>query len=601
MRLLSVIVGSLAVTVNAIWPEPRSVTTGSTFIRLSADIELDVVNQVTGSIGLRWAQEGIQSILAKAQGKSEEWIADQPETILKAAFERFRGNVLNAGFIPRKFFTRDGFVEYELGLQPEVSSRPLTRVELIIESKASYAKRVQDGSAAGEGYQLFLSPEGTAKIVTASTNGGLYALSTLEQLFYTSSHGHIYTVLAPISITDSPMYSHRGLNLDISRNFIAPSDAKRVISALSFNKMNRLHIHATDAQSWPLVIPSIPSLAEKGAYEPDQVWTAEDLADVQRYGRIHGVEVYLEIDVPGHTTSIAASHPNLITAATQDPWTKYAAEPPSGQLKLDSPAVYTFLTKLFNDILPRSAFYSKHFHFGGDELNRAAYELDDTVKSSDPTILKPLVQKFTDHILSMAKKHSLRPILWEEMVLDWNLTLPSNTIIQTWRSSAIIADITSRGHAVLFGANTHWYLDCGMGVFLDPIHPMPGLPGSPPPTSHLTSPPFPDYCSPYKNWRHIYTYDPLANITLSAEQEKLVLGGEVHLWGEMTDAISLDGMLWPRVSAAAEVLWRGGGRSVDEGVTRRLAEMRERLVGKGVSSGMVQMEWCLRNKGMCKL
>lgn len=59
-------------------------------------------------------------------------------------------------------------------------------------------------------------------------------------------------------------------------------------------------------------------------------------------------------------------------------------------------------------------------------------------------------------------------------------------------------------------------------------------------------------------------------------------------------------MLWPRAAAAAEVLWRGRGE-VGEESTRRLAEMRERLIARGVRAGMVQMEWGLMNKGGCIL
>ena len=59
-------------------------------------------------------------------------------------------------------------------------------------------------------------------------------------------------------------------------------------------------------------------------------------------------------------------------------------------------------------------------------------------------------------------------------------------------------------------------------------------------------------------------------------------------------------MLWPRVAAAAEVLWRGKGE-VGEETTRRLAEMRERLVAIGIKAGMVQMQWGLMNRGGCIL
>ena len=97
----------------------------------------------------------------------------------------------------------------------------------------------------------------------------------------------------------------------------------------------------------------------------------------------------------------------------------------------------------------------------------------------------------------------------------------------------------------------------------------------------------------------MYAYNPLDGIP--AHQRHLILGGEVHLWGELTDSVNLDSMLWPRVAAAAEVLWTGSGRKPDEDTTRRLADMRERLVMGGVAAGPVQMEWCLRHKGGCTL
>ena len=88
--------------------------------------------------------------------------------------------------------------------------------------------------------------------------------------------------------------------------------------------------------------------------------------------------------------------------------------------------------------------------------------------------------------------------------------------------------------------------------------------------------------------------------TISEEHKHLVVGGEVNLWCELSDGVSLDSMLWPRAAAAAEALWRGKGE-VGEGATRRLAEMRERLVKRDIQAGVVQMEWALQNSHECVL
>ena len=495
-------------------------------------------------------------------------------------------NVLNRSFVPRKFYKRD--VQFE----PATNDSKRYIEQLAIEedpyNKIWDAERLDKSEA----YTIEVSEDGTALIKIASLAGGLHALETFAQLFFAHSIPNLgsYTPYAPLSIKDSPKFGHRGLNLDISRNWIPPENVMRTIEAMAFSKLNRLHIHASDAQSWPLEIPTLPDLAIKGAYSPAQIWPAEDLAAVQRHGTSFGVQVFVEIDLPGHTTSIGVAYPHLVTAKDV-PWPKYALEPPSGQLRLNSSEVPPFIETLLNDLLSRTSRHSSLFHLGGDELNLNAYMLDPTVRSASHQVLQPLVQAFIDHVISLATSHSLTVIMWEEMVLDWNLTLPRNVIIQTWRGSEdnALTFILNKGYKTLFGSNSHWYLDCGYGQFVDPE---PSNPNS------SVKPPYLDYCSPYKNWRHMYAYNPIADIPQNLRH--LLLGGEVHLWGELTDSVNLDGMLWPRVAAAAEVMWSAPGKEADESTTRRLADIRERLVMRGFSAGVVQMEWCLRYEGGCR-
>ncbi|EXJ89373.1 hypothetical protein A1O3_02440 [Capronia epimyces CBS 606.96] len=466
--------------------------------------------------------------------------------------------------------------------------------------------------AGDESYEIMID-NATATIQTNSTIGALWALQTFQQFFYAhSTHSGSYMLGTPARIVDRPKWRHRGLSVDIARNPFRPSDLTRTIDAMARTKMNRLHIHATDSQSWPLEIPSLPDLATKGAYQPHLVWSADSLEAIQIHGASRGVSVFVEIDMPGHTASVANAYPDLIAAYNRLDWSTFAAEPLSGQLKLNSTAVLTFVTTLLEDLLPRTRPYTSLYHIGGDEVNLAAYLLDETVASDEPQVLRPLLQKFIDHVIGIALQHGFQPVVWEEMLLDWNLTLPSvtndnrkvSTLVQVWRNSERIKDVLKKGHRVIFGDYHHWYLDCGFGVFLEPYPSGKSPVGVPYNTSggypSKLKKPYLDYCNPFHNWRHIYTYDPLANI--SADLIDNIEGGEVLMWSEQTDSIDLDFKLWPRVAAAAEVLWTGvRHETMLEDASRRLGEWREREVtDHHTAMSPVHMTWCLMEGG-CNL
>lgn len=94
---------------------------------------------------------------------------------------------------------------------------------------------------------------------------------------------------------------------------------------------------------------------------------------------------------------------------------------------------------------------------------------------------------------------------------------------------------------------------CEFPLYASTPPPPPPSSSVPRPHSLLTREKDTDYCTPLKNWRQMYAYDPLASIP--PNQTHLVLGGEASLWSEQTDGVSVDGVLWPRLSAVGEVLW----------------------------------------------
>lgn len=80
---------------------------------------------------------------------------------------------------------------------------------------------------------------------------------------------------------------------------------------MAYMKMNALHIHFTDDQSWPLYIPALPQISNATAFSPVHIYTPGDLADLVQFARNRGVVVVPEIDFPEHSATIIAAMPDI--------------------------------------------------------------------------------------------------------------------------------------------------------------------------------------------------------------------------------------------------------------------------------------------------
>ena len=415
-------------------------------------------------------------------------------------------------FVPWKFFPRGtkfepedrigGFIRRVVVRQKAVDATETPKIGEVDESYRLTIPVTNGRYTFGSGPVPQEEP-GTVYITANSSYGVMHAFTTLTQLFYysnnnraellyTSGHrGGVYSSLAPIEIDDKPQFPHRGLNLDVARQWYPKADILKTIDALAWNKMNKLHLHVTDSQSWPLEIPALPELARKGCYADGLTYSPDDLQDILTWGKKRGVEVIVEIDMPGHTTSIAEAFPDLIAGKNVQPdWSKYAAQPPSGSLKLKNDKVKNFLTTMFGDLLPRLRGHSQYFHTGGDEVNKNVYLFDEGIKSNETSVLQPALQDFVSHAHAQLAKTGTTPFVWEEMLLEWNLTLPKDTIVQTWLSPDSPKKVIEKGYRTITGNYMYWYLDCGNGQWLDFL-----------PQSYAKFFPFNDYCAPKKSWR----------------------------------------------------------------------------------------------------
>lgn len=147
-----------------------------------------------------------------------------------------------------------------------------------------------------ESYTLDIPNNGVSAIITSQTVwGAMRGLETFSQLIWDNP----LRVAVGLYIWDAPLFEHRGVILDTSRNYYGVEHILRTIKAMSANKLNVFHWHITDSHSFPLVVPSEPELAVKGSYGSDMLYSPADVARIVQFGLEHGVRVMPEIDAPG--------------------------------------------------------------------------------------------------------------------------------------------------------------------------------------------------------------------------------------------------------------------------------------------------------------
>nr|WGU18960.1 N-acetyl glucosaminidase [Albifimbria verrucaria] len=553
---------------NALWPVPKKLSTGKDVLYIDQSVKVTYNGEP-----IPFAYGYSPKPGAKFNSKD----------IIQGGVSRLFESIFKDNFVPWRLHERHSNFEPSAGAGKKVKSIRIEQTQK--DSPKNFKPLAGD---VDESYTLSLSANGEAKIKSKTYVGSLRALETFSQLFFQHSSGNAwYTTKAPVSIEDKPEFPHRGILMDLSRNWFELDDIKRTIDAMSWNKLNRLHLHITDSQSWPLEIPALPKLAEKGSYRQGLTYSPADIAGIYEYGIHRGVNVIMEIDMPGHIGVVDLAYKDLIVAYNERPYHWWCAQPPCGAFRLNSTKVYDFLDDLFDDLLPRIAPYTAYFHTGGDELNANDSRLDPDVRSNDTEILQPLLQKFIDFVHKKVRKAGLAPLVWEEMYTDWNITLGKDTIVQSWLGGNAVKEIAEAGHKVIDSNYNFWYLDCGRGQWLNFQN------GA----AYKQFWPFNDWCGPTKSWRLVYSHDPRAG--LSKEAAKRVLGGEVALWAETIDSQSLDTIAWPRASAAGEVLWSGRYDSAGQNRSQydaapRINEMRERMVARGVRAAAITQLFCVQ-------
>ena len=381
--------------------------------------------------------------------------------------------------------------------------------------------------------------------IRATSGAGLfYGMQTLLQLMQPASTGS-YSVPS-VEIEDTPRFAYRGLMLDVSRHFSTKEFIKKQIDALAYYKINRLHLHLTDAAGWRLEIKKYPLLTDFAAWRTDPTWkkwwnggrkylrydepgasggyyTQDDIREILEYARQHYITVSPEIEMPSHSEEVLAAYPQL--SCSGEPYK-------NSDFCVGNEETFTFLENVLTEVM--ELFPSEYIHVGGDEAGKSAWKTcpkcQKRMKDEHLANVDELQSYLIHRIEKFLNNHGRRLLGWDEILQGG---IAPNATVMSWRGEeGGIAAVTS-GHHAIMTPGAYCYLDS----YQDAPYSQPEAIGG------------------YLPLKKVYAYDPVP-ASLTAEQAKLVYGVQGNLWVEYIPTPEhVEYMIYPRMLALAEVAW----------------------------------------------
>ncbi len=381
--------------------------------------------------------------------------------------------------------------------------------------------------------------------IRATSGAGLfYGMQTLLQLMQPTSTGS-YSVPS-VEIEDTPRFAYRGLMLDVSRHFSTKEFIKKQIDALAYYKINRLHLHLTDAAGWRLEIKKYPLLTDFAAWRTDPTWkkwwnggrkylrydepgasggyyTQDDIREILEYARQHYITVIPEIEMPSHSEEVLAAYPQL--SCSGEPYK-------NSDFCVGHEETFTFLENVLTEVM--ELFPSEYIHVGGDEAGKSAWKTcpkcQKRMKDEHLANVDELQSYLIHRIEKFLNNHGRRLLGWDEILQGG---IAPNATVMSWRGEeGGIAAVTS-GHHAIMTPGAYCYLDS----YQDAPYSQPEAIGG------------------YLPLKKVYAYDPVP-ASLTAEQAKLVYGVQGNLWVEYIPTPEhVEYMIYPRMLALAEVAW----------------------------------------------
>ena len=445
-----------------------------------------------------------------------------------------------------------------------------------------FIKIDSDLSLGEEGYNLSINTNNSIEIKSISYAGLFYGYQTLRQICEPGlESGKIEepTKIPCLEIVDEPIFSYRGMHLDVSRHFFDVDFIKTYIDMIALHKMNVFHWHLTDDNGWRIEIDKYPLLAEKSAWRIDRrnepwkeqspakeneeatyggYYTKEEIREVVDYAASKNIMVIPEIEMPGHTSEVFAAYPELSCKGDFIPVNPGSYWPNIDIFCSGKEEVFEFLENVLQEVI--ELFPGPYVHIGGDEADKEIWEscprcqkriLDEGLLD-EHELQSWFIKRIEKFIVSKDKKL----VGWDE-ILEGGLA--KTATVMSWRGMKGGIQSAKAGHDVIMCPTSHCYFDYYQA---DPENSPAAFGG-------------------YTTLKKVYSFDPVP-AELSKSERKHVLGAQGNLWTEYVQTPDrAQYRVLPRMSALSEVLWSGPGKSTYEDFYKRLHSLKRRFDNLG--------------------
>ncbi len=234
--------------------------------------------------------------------------------------------------------------------------------------------------------------------------GGSYravAWGTATLLQAISASGKEPAGLPQMRVADEPAAEYRGLLIDCARQWHPAQSLKDVIVMCRLYKVNYIHLHLTDNESFTFpskAFPSLPSVAGKNGRRH---YTWEELVDVVTFADERGVTLIPELETPGHSGKLKQVEP--------------FGRPGLSCVNMASEKAYEAFDTLIGEMC--EVFKSSpYFHIGTDEATLTGSGEQPEEKAYMKTHgLETVRDLFNHHIVRLdqiVKKHGKKTMRW---------------------------------------------------------------------------------------------------------------------------------------------------------------------------------------------